>query len=73
MNGVKRMNMGSTNTIEGNMGCPWIDSNQILMIRSLHNSIHNNIQTNQVEGPTETILMDFTKSDPCENNKTDEE
>jgi hypothetical protein len=31
-NGVEGINMGSTNTIEDNMGCPGIDSNQMPMI-----------------------------------------
>jgi hypothetical protein len=46
--------MGSKNTIEDDMGRPGIDSNQMLMIRSLHNSGHNNNHTNQDKALTET-------------------
>jgi hypothetical protein len=52
--GVGRMNMGSANTREGDMGRPRIDSNQIPTTHSLYNSIDNSIHTNQVEGLTET-------------------
>jgi hypothetical protein len=52
--GVGRMNVGSANTREGDMGCPGMDSNQMPIIRSLLNSINNNIRTNQIKGLTET-------------------
>jgi hypothetical protein len=49
---LEGMNVGSANTIEGDMGRPRIDSNQMPTIRSLHNSIGNNICTNHAKGLT---------------------
>jgi hypothetical protein len=55
-NGVGGTNMGSTNTIEDDMGHPGIDSNQMPTIRSLQNSSYNHIHTNQVKGLTKTDI-----------------
>jgi hypothetical protein len=56
--------MGSANTREGNMGCPRIDSNQMPTIHSLHNSINNNIRTNQIKGLTETNADGSSEAQP---------
>jgi hypothetical protein len=51
---LEGMNMGSANTIKGEMGRPGIDSNQTLTIRLLHKSIHHNICTNHAKRLTGT-------------------
>jgi hypothetical protein len=57
--------MWDQQTQEGDMGCPGIDSNQMPMIRSLHNSINNNIWTNlRLKDLLKQTLMDLPKSDP---------
>jgi hypothetical protein len=58
------MNMGSTNTIGDNMGCPGIDSSQMPTIRSLHNSGHNNNHANQDKALTETDVDGDTPQAP---------
>jgi hypothetical protein len=55
-NGVDGTNMGSTNTIEDNMGRPGIDSNQMPTILSLQQFISNNAHTHLVTLLTETTI-----------------
>jgi hypothetical protein len=64
MKGVGRTNVGLANIREGDMGRPRIDSNQMPTIRSLCNSIDNNIRTNQVKGLTETNVDGSSEERP---------
>jgi hypothetical protein len=58
------MNVGLMNTIEDNIGCPGIYSNQMPTIQSLHNSIHNKTHTNQVKVLTEMNVDGSCKERP---------
>jgi hypothetical protein len=61
----KRMtNMGSTKIMGEGTECPRIDSNQMLMICSLSNSINNNIRTSQIKGLTETNIDGSSREQP---------
>jgi hypothetical protein len=50
------MNVGSMKMMGEGTERPRIDSNRIPMIRSLHNSISNNISINHAEGLTGTNI-----------------
>jgi hypothetical protein len=58
------MNMGSTNTIGDDMGCPGIDSNQMPTIQSLHKSGLNNSHNKKDKALTETDVDGFSGEQP---------
>jgi hypothetical protein len=73
MNGVKTMNVGSTKMMGEGTEHPGIGSNHIRVIRSLHNSIQNNIQTNGSEDSLKWTLTDLAEHDPSKSDQTKKE